>query len=195
MHGAGSGPWIFDRWVDELAGLTVQAVDLQENLDVANASMADYRDRVVDAVEAITRPTTLCGWSMGGLVALMATQETEPSTLVLLEPSPPGEVQGFDPEIVTESGTFDPEPVYGRFPVGVGSRAESLVARSERKRGISVPEVRCRTLVISSEEFREDRGEAVAALYGAEHVHFPGLTHWDLVLHQEVLKAVMAFIS
>lgn len=139
--------------------------------------------------------TAVCGWSMGGLVALMAAQEVEPFALVLLEPSPPGEVQGFDPAAVVEPGIFDPQTVYGRFPTGIASRAESSVARSERKRGISVPEVPCRTLVVSGEEFQEERGESVAAFYGAEYVHFHGLDHWDLVLRDEVRKAVAAFIA
>ena len=195
VHGAGSGPWVFDGWADDLPGVSVHAVDLHEGLDVAQASMTDYCDRVVVCMSELDRPTALCGWSMGGLVTLMASQQVPPAALVLLEPSPPGEVQGFDPDVTIEPGAFDAEAVYGRFPSGIASRAESSLARGERKRGISVPEVGCRTLVISGDEFQKDRGESVTALYGAEHLHFCGLTHWPLVTRQEVRKAVASFVA
>jgi hypothetical protein len=44
VHGAGSGPWVFDGWADDFPGVSVHAVDLHEGLDVAQASMTDYCD-------------------------------------------------------------------------------------------------------------------------------------------------------
>ena len=195
VHGAGSGPWVFDGWAADLPGISVHAIDLQDGVDVTRASMADYRERVVAAVEEVGRPAAVCGWSMGGLVALMSAQEVRLSALVLLEPSPPGEVQGFEPDALLDDGTFDPEAVYGRFPADIASRPESSLARAERKRGISVPAVECPTLVISGREFRRERGDPVAALYGAQHIHFPELSHWDLVLRPEVRQAVAPFVA
>jgi pimeloyl-ACP methyl ester carboxylesterase len=195
IHGAGSGPWVFDDWQDDFSGLSLQAIDLLEGLDVAQASMTDYRDRVLAAIRGIDGPITLCGWSMGGLVALMAAQETTISSLVLLEPSPPGEVQGFAADVELERGTFDPEATYGAFPVGVPSRSESSLARGERKRGISVPEVGCPLLVISGDEFVLERGEPVASFYGGKHLHCPGLDHWDLVQSSDVRAAIALFMS
>ena len=195
VHGAGSGPWVFDGWAGNLSGFTLHTVDLHEDLDVASASMTDYRDRVVAAMKAIGAPVALCGWSMGGLVALMATQELVPSALVLIEPSPPGEVQGFHPESPLERGTFDPEDVYGRFPASVASRPESSLARGERKQGISVPEVPCPTLVISGDEFRSDRGDPVASFYEAEHRYFEDLDHWGLLTSSEVRAAIGDWLS
>lgn len=195
VHGAGSGPWVFDGWSREFSGMLLRPVDLHAELDVARASMTDYCDRVVACMKNVIGGAALCGWSMGGLVALMAQRHVAPACLVLLEPSPPGEVQGFNPAARVEPGTFDPEDVYGRFPAGVASRPESLLARGERKRGSSVPEVRCPTLVVSGDEFYGERGEPLARFYRAEHLHFPGLSHWDLVLRPEVRRAIVSFIS
>lgn len=164
VHGEGSGPWIFDDWEDAFPGFSLLAVDLQQGLDVATASMNDYRQRVVSAIASTKGPVGLCGWSMGGLVGLMAAHEAQVAALVLLDPSPPGEVQGFDASATVEPGIFDPEEVYGPFLDGIGARAESSLARSERKQGISVPKVDCPALVISGDEFREERGSPVAAL-------------------------------
>lgn len=102
--------------------------------------MADYADVVVERATAhAPRPLVLCGWSLGGLVVLMTAERLRPDLVVLLEPSPPAEVQGSDPGLPLIVGTFDPEGAYGPFPEGVPARPESALARAERKRGISVP--------------------------------------------------------
>ena len=153
--------------------------------------MRDYANRVVDAASRLPEPLTLVGWSMGGLVAMMAAERAGASFLVVIEPSPPAEVQGFDPSVVVPtSGTFDPERAYGRFPAGVPARAESAVARAERKRGISVSSVPCPTLVVYGDEFPEERGRAVAHRYRAEALHLAGLDHWRLVLDPRVPQAL-----
>ncbi|HVF52360.1 MAG TPA: alpha/beta hydrolase [Actinomycetota bacterium] len=195
VHGAGSGPWIFDGWQESFSAIDVVTVDLQEDLDVGRASMDDYRDQVVAACKKTGKPVGLCGWSMGGLVALMAAETIDCSAVILMEPSPPGEVQGFVPDAPLEEGTFNPEVVYGAFPEGVACRPESSLARGERKRGISVPLLRCPVLVISGDEFREERGTPVAALYGAEHEYFAGLDHWDLVRSAEVQEKIATFLQ
>lgn len=130
---------------------------------------------------------------MGGLVVLEAAQVTAPSAVVLLEASPPAEVQGFA-DSPLEDGTFDPEEVYGRFPAGMRARPESLRARGERKRGISAPELPCPSLVVHGDDFPDERGRALAAFYGSDLRWFPGLDHWDLVLRPEVPAAVAAWL-
>ena len=42
IHGAGSGPWVFDEWQGDFPWIQLVAPDLQEGLDVAKASMSDY---------------------------------------------------------------------------------------------------------------------------------------------------------
>jgi pimeloyl-ACP methyl ester carboxylesterase len=195
VHGAGNGPWAFEGWEEAFEGTEVLAVDLQEGLDVAQASHAQYADRVARAAaDEVPGPVALCGWSMGGLVALEAAQRFEPHSVALLESSPPAEVQGRDDSIEPHPGVFDPEEAYGRFPAGTRARPESLLARAERKRGISVPALPCPSLVVAGDEFREERGAAVAQLYGSELVDFPGLAHWDLVRSPEVRRTVARFL-
>jgi pimeloyl-ACP methyl ester carboxylesterase len=166
----------------------VDAVDLQAGLDVGRARMADYAAQV-PAADAVV------GWSLGGLAAMLAAQERPPGRLVLLEPSPPAEVQGRDESVVPRAGTFDPEEVYGSFPAGLAARPESTWARDERKRGISIPRLACPALVVYGDEFGEERGRAVAARYGAEEASFPGLDHWGLVLDPRVPAAVRDYLS
>ena len=191
-HGAGSGPWVFDGWPAAFPDLNVEAVDLQAGLNVAEASMSNYAAVVVRAAEWLPRPLALCGWSSGGLAATMAARQAEADFLVLLESSPPGEVQGFDESVPLRPGTFDPEETYGAFPPGMRARPESLLARAERKRGVSVPELPCPALVVYGDEFAEERGPRLAARYGAEELAFPGLDHWDLVLDDRVRKTLAA---
>jgi len=195
VHGAGSGPWVFRGWETSFPGLSVFAVDLQAGLDVARASMQDYADSIIDAARGLPRPVALCGWSMGGLVALQAAGGIQPHSVVLIEASPPAEVQGFRDDVDPVVGTFDPEAVYGRFPPCMSSRPESLWARLERKRGISVPSLPCPSLVICGEDFPDERGTALAALYGSEVLHYPGLRHWDLVLDPRVREALSKFLG
>jgi pimeloyl-ACP methyl ester carboxylesterase len=195
VHGAGSGPWIFDDWSECFPSLRVAAVDLQQGLDVGSASMADYAERVVSAARALPRPVALCGWSMGGLVVLQAAVNVRPHSLILIEASPPGEIQGFNPDVEIAAGTFDPEAVYGPFPAGVPARPDSSLARAERRRGISVPSLPCPSLVIYGDEFRDDRGRAIADLYDATERDFAGLDHWGLVRDRRVRVAIADFLA
>ena len=194
VHGAGSGPWVFDSWTDTFGGSELEAVDLQVGLQIESASMAAYAKRVAEVVAARRGPVYVCGWSMGGLVALMAATQAPPQALAVIEPSPPAEVQGTHPEVRLRSGAFDPEEVYGRFP-GVRTRHESLLARLERKKGISVPEVPCPLLVVHGAQFPEDRGHAIANQYGADELSFPDLNHWQLVSTKKVRKAIRDWFS
>jgi hypothetical protein len=63
VHGAGSGPWVYDGWAESFSGITVAAVDLQESLEVAAASHADYARKVAQAAAALPAPVSLCGYA------------------------------------------------------------------------------------------------------------------------------------
>jgi hypothetical protein len=130
---------------------------------------------------------------MGGLVAMMAHREFD--ALVLIEPSPSAELQGYNHQVPMARGSFVPEEVYGPFPTGIRSRAESSLARAERKKGISIPSLNCRSLVVFGDEFAEERGQAVSRFYGSDPARFPGFTHWDLVLRRDVREAVLKWLS
>ena len=191
VHGAGSGPWVFEGWGDSFPGLDLDAVDLQAGLVVERASMSNYAAAVAARAALLPPPVALCGWSMGGLAVMMAAARVEPEFLVLLEPSPPREVQGFQPGARVEEGTFDPQQVYGAFPPDVRARPESALARGERQRGISVPSLAgLSTLVVYGDEFGGPRGRALARFYGTEECYLPGVDHWGLVREPEVRRAV-----
>lgn len=175
--------------------LVVEAVDLHAGLDVEHASMADYAAAVTAAALRLPAPVALLGWSMGGLVVLMAAGRLRAAAVVLLEPSPPAEIQGIHAEIESRAGLFDAEAVYGRFPPGVRARPESVPARAQRKRGISVPQLPCPALVCYGDEFPEDRGRAIVRLYGAAELPFPGLGHWGLVHDPRVRAAAARFLA
>jgi pimeloyl-ACP methyl ester carboxylesterase len=134
-------------------------------------------------------------WSMGGLAAMMAAGSAPPDALVVIEPSAPEEVRGRHPGVPLRSGTFDPEDAYGRFPEGMAARPESRRARSERKRGIAVPAVACPFLVVSGADYAQERGRAVAARYGADHLAFPDLGHFDLVRDGKVRRAITRWLE
>jgi len=186
---------VFEGWTESFPELEVVAVDLLEGLDVASASHEDYAAAVVVAARALPAPVALCGWSMGGLAVLQAADRAGAHSVVLLEPSPPAEAQGVDESAEPRAGVFDPETVYGPFPPGMASRPESLLARLERKRGVSVPSLPCPALVVVGDEFRKERGAPVARLYRAKLVELDGLGHWDLVRSPEVRRVVARFLG
>jgi pimeloyl-ACP methyl ester carboxylesterase len=160
------------------------------------ATMEDYAAAIVQAAARLDPgPLALCGWSMGGLAAMMAASQAQPDCLVLLEPSPPVEVQGSDDAVELVRGTFDPEEAYGAFPPGIRSRSESTVARAERKRGIAVPTLTSRTLVVYGNSFPEDRGRRLARHYGAEELEFPDVDHWGLILDCRVPRAIASWLG
>jgi pimeloyl-ACP methyl ester carboxylesterase len=194
-HGAGSGPWVFGGWARTFPGVAVVPVDLHRGLDIAQASHNDYAENVVRAAAELPAPVSLCGWSMGGLVVLVASQRVRPHSVILLEPSPPAEVQGFHLAVHVGDGSFDPQAVYGRFPHDMQARPESARARAERKRGIPVPELPCPSLVVYSDEFPEQRGRQIAALYGSTELDFPGLGHWGLVRVERVRTAIARWLG
>lgn len=152
--------------------------------------MEDYASRAVEAGRRSRPPILLCGWSMGGLVAMMAASSLRPGWLALLEPSPPAEVQGFDETITPRPGVFDPQATYGPFPKAIRPRQESSFARSERKRGISIPALQCPAVVVYGRDFPDERGRRIAEAYGAPSLELGDLDHWGLVLAGRVPAAV-----
>jgi pimeloyl-ACP methyl ester carboxylesterase len=191
VHGAGSGPWIFDEWADTFPTSILHAVDLQHHVPVQRASMRSYANEIGRAARPLPRPIAIVAWSMGGLVAMMQAPTLGAMCLVLLEPSPPAEIQGSHASTsIVDPGAFDPEVVYGPFPPGIRSRPESSLARAERTAGISVPTVPCPSVVVSGSEFPVERGSRVAAFYRSDELRFPRFDHWGLVREHAVRASI-----
>ena len=157
--------------------------------------MADYATVVAEATATADRPVAVVGWSMGGLVAMMAASTAEPDALVVLEPSPPSETQGSWPEIRPRRGTFDPVDVYGPGRRAWTVRLESRRARDERKRGISVPRLPRHTLVVYGRSFPDDRGRDLVEYYGADGAEFPDLGHAALVSSPDVRSEIRSYLA
>lgn len=192
VHGAASGPWVFDAWRPRWPGYDVRVPDLQEGLDVAHASMGDYAARVTAAA---TPGAVVVGWSMGGLVAMMAAAEIAPAALVVIEPSAPMQAGRADPDVVVEPGTYDAADVYGSVADPSQTRPESALARAERLRGVSVPRIACPMLVVAGRDYLDTRGRPVADHYRAHLLEFPDLNHGELVGEPEVCDAIRTWVG
>jgi pimeloyl-ACP methyl ester carboxylesterase len=195
VHGAGTGPGVFDGWAEQFPQIDVDAVDLHAGLVIGRASMRNYAAAVSCRANLLPPPRAICGWSMGGLAAMMAAETAGAERLVLLEPSAPAEVLQAPEDRPLEEGTFDPVDVYGLSRQPVSTRPESTLARAERQRGISVPSLPCPALVVYGDEFPDDRGRALAARYAADERAFPGLDHVGLVLDGRVPAAVADWLA
>ncbi len=198
VHGAATGPCVFDGWSDAFPGVTLEAVDLHAGLNVAEAGMANYEACTVRAAEGLPRPLALLGWSMGGLVAMLAARRIGPEILVLLEPSAPAGVPAGPlerAELHPHPGLYDGEEVYGPFPPGVRPRPESALARAERKRGLPVTELPASTLVVYGDSLPQERGRALAHRYGAAELHLPDADHWALVREPTARLAIAAALE
>ena len=62
-------------------------------------------------------------------------------------------------------------------------------------RGISVRSFPCPTLVVFGDTLPPERGATLAAHYGADALHVPAATHWDLVLAPENRLRVAEWLS
>jgi pimeloyl-ACP methyl ester carboxylesterase len=169
--------------------------------------MDDYLNDVSTLVTQLAQLPVLIGWSMGGLVAMMAAERGLAQAWVGLEPSQPASKS--DPGITLRDGEFGPEE-YGvtdaasvaRIAPGLDhdERAcvmaslckESRRARDERKAGIVVKRLPCPSLVIADPartDFR-DRYRAVrqgGSRLGIEFFDVSTTSHWDLVLNRRFL--------
>src|SRR5690349_10555774 len=79
IHGAANSAGVWRFWQEAFAarGWSSHALDLRghgqsEPMSLADTGMADYADDVVAVVRMLRGTPILVGWSMGGLVAVMA---------------------------------------------------------------------------------------------------------------------------
>lgn len=102
VHGAYHGAWCWDRWVRRLAedGRRVHALDLrghgglEPEADFIAAGVAEMVQDVVLAIDAIEGRPVLVGHSLGGLIVTLAALERDVAGLLLVCPSPPGNLPG-----------------------------------------------------------------------------------------------------
>jgi pimeloyl-ACP methyl ester carboxylesterase len=195
VHGVGGWPGDFVDWHLAIPQWSVVTPDLQaETDDLAGTTMDDYT-AAVERVLPGSPPVVICGWSMGGLVAMMVAGRVPIAGLVLIEPSLPAEVQGVRDGEVPVRGTFDPDAIYGPRTDGIPARSDSQYAFGERRRGVFVGQVGCPTLVIGGRDFGATRSEPIASHLDADLEQFSSVGHVELLHDAEVLGRVSGWLD
>src|SRR5216683_4120678 len=165
VHGAANsgGIWHFWQRAFSRAGYTSYALDLRGHgrshaVDLSRTTMEAYASDVLAVVSRLGRRPVLMGWSMGGLVSLMAVHRARAIAWVGLEWSVPAltrrDVQPRDGVFGAEAfGISAPDPNdQPQMPdLGYSERVlalstlcqESLHARDERHAGIVVDDPGC----------------------------------------------------
>lgn len=163
VHMSWGGLWAFKMYMRFFFehGFDCYALDLRghgiSGGSVAGATMKDYVSDVREVVKYYKlKSPFIIGHSMGGLVALMYGASHTASGIVSIDGSPTAEVQGegrnvqYPAEYTPADAGMpsEPESVMQVFPDLQSEqlknlkgmlKTESGVARSERKRGVSIP--------------------------------------------------------
>ncbi|MGH8815753.1 MAG: alpha/beta hydrolase [Achromobacter pestifer] len=102
VPGAYHGAWSYAHYLDYFAaaGLACAALDvrghgaLPQGPTFPSVTIADLGQDVADALDALAAPTVVVGHSMGALPALLAARQRQVAGVVLMAPSPPGDLPG-----------------------------------------------------------------------------------------------------
>lgn len=102
VPGAYHGAWCYAHYLRYFAqaGLGCAALDLrghgalQPDAAFASTTIADLAEDVISALDALGGPAVVVGHSMGALPALLAAQARPVAGVVLMAPSPPGDLPG-----------------------------------------------------------------------------------------------------
>jgi len=215
VHGAANSAVVWAYWQAALAevGWASYAIDLRGHghsapLDLSRTSMRDYVDDVSSLMSQLGPEPVLMGWSMGGLVAMMAASEGVPSACVALAPSMPSRER--DAAAPLRPGIFGPE-FYGiisdhpddqpamldldreeRVMALSSLGPESQLARDDRKAGIVIESMPCPLLIVTGTgDQLWPRAKYDGLWLPAEHLEIEGASHWGLVLSRHALAAAV----
>jgi len=226
VHGSWGGHWMWKMY-DEFftkSGFKTYTLDLRghgkSGGELAGATMDSYASDVDAVVKelGIENPV-IVGHSMGGLVTLMYSAiNRSVKGMVSINGSPSKEAQGESkdvkyPEVyspVDAGMPTDPMEAMRVFPdipqemlmkmkemLGM----ESGLARSQRKKGVSVPKESLNTpmLFVGTEKANSvpfgvgiQKSKAMAEYYGGEFVEIKGATHPGILMGKEWQKGAEA---
>lgn len=208
IHGAAnsSGVWAFWQTLLAERGWPSYALDLRGHggsgpADLSTTTMEDYADDACRVLHELQRPAVVAGWSMGGLVAMMAAARGGWSACVAFAPSTPA--TEVDASVEVRTGEFGPEE-YGitsfdpnaqrgmsdlvreeRLIALSSLSRESRMARDQRRRGIVVDSLPCLLLLVTGTRDREWPAERYDGLrLPADRMIMEGASHWGLVLNR-----------
>ena len=219
VHGAANSAAVWTYWSAALAanGWPTYAIDLRghgasEAVDLSRTSMHDYLADVRGLAEQLREPPIVVGWSMGGLVAIMAADAGLARACIGLAPSTPSLT--IDERVALRVGVFGPEEygIASRDPddqpampdlvreeriLALGSLGqESRYARDERRRGIVVASLPCPLLIVTGADDRQWPRERYAGLHlPAEYLVAEGASHWGLVLNRRALATLIPSVT
>jgi len=211
VHGGYHGAWCWEYWVDRLAadGREVAALDLRGHggltppPDYAETGFMGFVADVIAGIDALDRPPVVAGHSLGGLLVPLAALQRPTAALLLVCPSPPGNLPGAKKvPLLPEGAAVPPLPAAvarARYAehlpdAELADLAARLCPESPRLLNerydlrIPIDPTAIRVPVVTVEGGRDDperhpagQDEAIAAFYGAAHMRLDDAPH-DLML-------------
>jgi len=191
VHGAGGGGWEYDKWkpVFEAKGYKVVNRDLLPvNHDYAKTKLSDYVKQVVSWCPK-EGSVILIGASMGGRIALEASQMVHPIAMVLVNSVPPQGLgsKAFPPIVKWANGplkdTIDSMPDSDHATIlwaWKRWRNESGQVMHELSQGQAVIQPNCPVIVVIGEKDDEvppAKSHFMAQQFHAKVLSYPGMSH------------------
>ena len=227
VHGAYHGAWCWVPMMRALAelGYGVSAIDVRGHGGLSQADgflQAGVADAAADVVEAAKcledKDIILVGHSLGGLIVMLAAESLALHALVLMAPSPPGQLDGLVPLPAYPEDVLVQPPMgavaHEKFLAGYEGDSSSALVRlcpesprmmNDRYR-LRVPidrrKIHCPSLCLAAGRdlphlHPPGQDEAVAQFLGGDYRYLPDSAH-DMMLddhRHEVLRHLLDWMS
>jgi pimeloyl-ACP methyl ester carboxylesterase len=215
VHGVWSGAWCWQSWATHFCNLGWEsiAIDLRHrsaqnpmgNLD--NLSFSDCVRDLAEVIRSFSTPPVLLAMNLGALMALKVCEQTKPSALILVSPSPPGNLAAARSRpqrllwlkyrlliLLRRPFRIDEKDFRAYFLTSLPENLQSALARqtvaesSALVREFLLPRAHleagllsCPTLVLGGSDdhiMPAATTNRIAAWLGGEFKEYPGQGHW-----------------
>jgi pimeloyl-ACP methyl ester carboxylesterase len=214
LHGAGGGAWEWNIWnrVFRAHGFHCHAPDLLPSASgLASTSLEDYSQQVEQNLLAMDSPRIIVGASLGGLLALMHSNDAE--ALVLINPMPPAPwhaqmpTRENYPAIIpwqtnaSLSGTRLALPDSDEMTCLFAFRHwrdESGTVMNEAMLGVEITQPGCPVLVMASgmdTDVPVSVSRGLAENLKAEFIHLPGSSHVGPLLGKTAAQCALQTVA